>query len=180
MNTLTDTPTVTSPPLQLSEREAVERLAADIESGTGNPHALIASLSATLASIGRGQPATAINQLEAFINKVRAQLAPTEPALADRLIAEAQAIIESLNGSTTPFSDTLYFTSITSIGNNPQSQPHLKIRGNPGRAYIIETSTDMTNWTMIGVARHGGGDEYYFDDTQTPAVPVRFYRVVSP
>ena len=37
------------------------------------------------------QPATAINQLEAFINKVRAQLEPSDPALAAQLIADAQA-----------------------------------------------------------------------------------------
>ena len=56
--------------------QAVERLAALVEEGTENPAPLVASLRAALAAIDRSQPATAINQLEAFTQKVQAQVAP--------------------------------------------------------------------------------------------------------
>ena len=138
---------------------------------------MLASLRAALAAIDRSQPQTAINQLEAFKNKVLAQIAPTDPALANQLLADAQAIIDALNGGGAPGAVAL---EITSISQGDNGKPHLKIRGAAGRVHIVETSTDMVNWTMVGVAGGCGNCEYDFNDTQTPAVEARFYRVVSP
>ena len=59
---------------------------------------LLVSLQAAAASFDRGNPVPGVNQLQAFQNKVRAQVAPSYPALADQLIAAAQAIIHSLGG----------------------------------------------------------------------------------
>jgi hypothetical protein len=55
---------------------------------------MIATLKASAASFERGNPISAINQLEAFQNKVRAQLGRTQPALADQLIRAAQELID--------------------------------------------------------------------------------------
>jgi hypothetical protein len=156
--------------------QALERLLEILRTGSGNPQALIASVRAALASIGRGQPATAIHQLQAFINKVRARLERSEPALAAQLIADAQAIIDALSGRTTANREV----KIVSITKDAQGKPHLKIKGAADRILIVETSTDMVNWVMIGVSSSCGGDEYDFADEQTPAGEMRFYRVVSP
>jgi predicted outer membrane repeat protein len=59
-------------------------------------HALTVSLNAALASVERDNWLAAANQLQAFQNKVRAQLLPSDSALAQRLIMEASAIIEAL------------------------------------------------------------------------------------
>lgn len=160
----------------ITTAEATDRLIAIVQSGTGNPGPLVASLRAALASIDRSQPATAINQVEAFIRKIHAQLEPLDPALAAQLIAEAQAIIDALNGG----GAGAQAVQITALGKAPQGNPHLKILAPHGRICIIETSTDMVNWVKIGVARGSGGREYEFDDVQTPAGEMRFYRVVSP
>jgi hypothetical protein len=157
--------------------QALERLLEILRAGSGNPQALIASVRAALASIGRGQPATAIHQLQAFINKVRARLERSEPALAAQLIADAQAIIDALNSGRTPANREVKIVSIT---NNAQGKPHLKINAAADRVLIVETSTDMVNWLMIGVGSRCGGDEYEFSDEQTPAGEMRFYRVVLP
>lgn len=57
---------------------------------------LVATLEAAAASLAGGNSATAINQLQAFQNKVRAQVAGFDATLADALIAAGQAVIDSV------------------------------------------------------------------------------------
>ena len=59
---------------------------------------LLATLSAALHSIERGNSRSAVNQLLAFQNKVRAQVARSDPALAASFIQAAQAVIDVLRG----------------------------------------------------------------------------------
>ena len=155
---------------------AVERLMVVVQANADRPQPLIASLRAALASIDRCQPEVAINQLEAFKNKVLAQVAPNDPDLANLLLGEAQALIDILNGGAAQVA-ALEITEI-SQGNN--GKPHLKIRGASGRVHIVETSVDMVNWVKIGVAGCNGGCDYEFNDAQTPDAGARFYRIVSP
>jgi hypothetical protein len=56
---------------------------------------LLATLEAAADSLARGDCETAINQLQTFQNKVRAQVGGADASLADTLIATAQAIIDS-------------------------------------------------------------------------------------
>ena len=160
----------------ISTDTAVERLMTVVQADADRPQPLIASLRAALASIDRCQPQTAINHLEAFKNKVLAQVAPNDPALANLLLGEAQSLIDILNGGAAPAA-ALEITEI-SQGNN--GKPHLKIKGAAGRVHIVETSTDMVNWVKIGVAGCNGGCDYEFNDAQTSDAGARFYRVVSP
>jgi len=75
--------------------QAVERLIALVNnSGTRKSKPLTASLRAALSSIHRGNRVAAANQLHAFKNKVRAQVAA--PALAGQLIEAAQQVIKAL------------------------------------------------------------------------------------
>jgi hypothetical protein len=56
---------------------------------------LIVTLEAATAALERGDPAAAAHQLQAFQNKVRANLALIDPVAAERLIAWTQQIIEA-------------------------------------------------------------------------------------
>ncbi len=65
----------------------------DLERKTKRP--FIATLKATGSSFDRGNCISGVNQLEAFQNKVRAQVQKTEPAAAAWLIEAAQTVIDT-------------------------------------------------------------------------------------
>jgi len=161
----------------ITTSQAVDRLIALVQAGSGNTQPLIASLRAALAAIDRSQPQTAINQLEAFINKVQAQLAAADPVLAAQLIADAQAIIDALNGGSSSVTSEI---QITSFQHGHNGQRHLDIKGGKGQVYIVETSTNMVEWTPIGVATKKLDGDYEFDASEAQEAGARFYRVVSP
>src|SRR5262249_18843929 len=79
----------------ITSTQAVERFATAATNGVSPSRALMAALNAALASIDRRNPNSAINQLSAFQNQVRAQLASLNAALAANLIQAAQDIIEA-------------------------------------------------------------------------------------
>ena len=60
-------------------------------------HSLLVSLNAASAFFDRGNPAAALTQLQTFQRKVRAQVCPAEPSLAETLIQGAQKIIDSFD-----------------------------------------------------------------------------------
>jgi hypothetical protein len=62
-----------------------------------NQRPLLASLEAACASFERGHTIPAINQLGAFRQKVRAQIAPFDPNLAAELLQAAQSIIDGVS-----------------------------------------------------------------------------------
>jgi hypothetical protein len=66
--------------------------------GKKNTQPLIATLEAAIASFERGNATSGLNQLGAFQNKVRAQVAPFDATLAAELIAAAQTIIDAVRG----------------------------------------------------------------------------------
>ncbi len=162
----------------ITTAQAVDRLAALVRSESPNAQPLLATFRAALAAIGRNQPGVAINQLEAFKNKVLAQVMPVDSALATQLLAEAQAIIDAINDGTLPTS-TSATTEITSITRAQNDKAHLKIKGAAGRVHIVETSTNMVDWTPVGVANPASDGSFEFEDA-APADATRFYRVVSP
>jgi hypothetical protein len=63
----------------------------------GKQQPLLAVLNAAMASYNRGDFTAGNNQLSAFKNKVRAQLAPSDPALAAQLTHAAQSILNALD-----------------------------------------------------------------------------------
>jgi hypothetical protein len=86
----------------LSAGEAIEELITEINDSTiarGNKRPFIATLKAATASADRGNNTSAANQLRAFQNKVRAQVAKDNPAEAERWIGLAQAMIDALEGA---------------------------------------------------------------------------------
>ncbi len=80
---------------------AVSRLVLLVENadlGTRNSQPLLAALLAARSAFDRGNFTVALNQLSAFQNQVRAQIAPRNPALADQFITAAQRIIAVVSG----------------------------------------------------------------------------------
>ena len=114
--------------------------------------------------------------MEGFKNKVLAQIAPVDPALANELLAAAQEIIDSLQG---PASSAMSL-KITSIGTGNRGKPRLTIKGVAGRVHIVEFSTDLVTWNKVGVAQPRSGNDYEFQDEGSDSKGVRFYRVTSP
>jgi len=57
--------------------------------------------------------------------------------------------------------------------------PHLRFSGDSVRAYAVEASDDLVNWTEIGAPTLGAGDSYEFTDAAGNAEDSRFYRVVT-
>jgi hypothetical protein len=138
-----------------------------------------ATLAAAIASIDRSNPMAAINQLQAFQNQVRAQVAPLDAALADTFIQAAQQAIDALSGGNTNPGGHAQgrFTSLT---RQPGGRAQLHFSGEAGRRYIIEASTNLTDWEMIGVAAGEADGSFGFEDARSAMFPSRFYRVLAP
>jgi hypothetical protein len=71
-----------------------------VESGTSakDHQPLAAILNGAMAAFNRGNWFAAVNQLQAFQYKVRAQIAPFDPALAEMLASTAQKILDAVTG----------------------------------------------------------------------------------
>jgi poly(3-hydroxybutyrate) depolymerase len=68
----------------------------DLNVGNKNRQPLLASLDASAASFERGSFTAGINQLQAFENKVLAQIAPLDEQAAEELLGAAQTIVDAL------------------------------------------------------------------------------------
>ena len=82
----------------ITTAQAAQRLAALVNSTIAHPRPLAASLEAAAGAFERGDFVAGLNQLSAFQNKVRAQIAPQDAALANELLAAAQQITEAVSG----------------------------------------------------------------------------------
>ncbi len=163
----------------ITTAQAVDQLVASVNSDVSRSAPLRATLSAAIASIDRSNPTAAINQLQAFQNQVSAQVAPLDAALAGTFIQAAQQAIDTLSsGNTNPGGHLQSrFTSLTRQLSKPA---RLHFTGAPGRLYIIEASTNLADWEMIGVAAGEPDGSFAFEDAQSARLPGRFYRIVAP
>ena len=80
----------------LSPRDMLSRLIALVRAQAKRPQPLLASLEAARAALERGNAAAAVNQLQAFQNKVRAQIAPFDLGFSHMFFQAAQNIINAL------------------------------------------------------------------------------------
>jgi hypothetical protein len=97
----TDAATATVMFLVIAPGEAVEEILLMLNSSglaENRLRPLRASLKAVSATLERGNLNTAANQLRAFLNKVRAQVAPGDPALAAELTAACEALLRVMEG----------------------------------------------------------------------------------
>ena len=143
----------------ITTAQAVQNLEELVSTNVAKAQSLAATLSAAIRSIDRGNPTAAINQLQAFQNQVTAQIAPLDPTLAGTLIDDAQTIIDDLANGGAPVHGKLAATV-----NRPNGQLHLKFSAPHGKTYIIEASTDLVHWQMIGVAKVQSDGTFDFGD----------------
>jgi hypothetical protein len=142
---------------------AVEDLMAQVESRWPHSRPLIASLSAALHSIQRGDFASAINQLQAFENKVRAQVAPSEPWLAARFIAAAQGLIDALRGGVLNPGGPPH-GRFTAVARHPNGRVQMQWSAVQGRHYILEASTNLVDWERISEAVEDSDGMFTLED----------------
>ncbi|MGD0744881.1 MAG: aryl-sulfate sulfotransferase [Verrucomicrobiota bacterium] len=58
--------------------------------------------------------------------------------------------------------------------------PHLEFSADPAHSYLIQASTDLTDWTTIGMpVPEGGVGDFDFYDLNASQFTARFYRVVT-
>jgi len=161
----------------LTTWQGVARLEAMVNGSTErHSQPLLASLDAAMASIGRGNVTAAMNQLKTFEDKVRVQVALSDPDLSRQLIQLAGQILDALavgpGGRSGP--------RTAKIVTPDHSPGHLAFDAAPRGTYIIEASSDLVNWRRIGVAREPDEGTFQFEDREASRFPVRFYRVTTP
>jgi hypothetical protein len=152
---------------------------AQVESRWPRSRPLLASLAAALESIERGNSVSAVNQLQAFQKKARAQVALSDPALVARFVETAQGIIDLLRGDASSPGGHGH-GRFTSVARHADGRVHIQLSAVPGRLYILEASTNLVDWERIGMAAHNGDGTFSVEDAHAARFPNRFYRVVSP
>jgi hypothetical protein len=156
---------------------ALERLIDFVNSNVSNPRPLTATLSAALASLNHGATIPALNQLEAFLQKIAAQVSPTSPALAETLAQNAAQLIGILGRDCTkPQSPA----KLAGFSKKPNGKLRLEFTAAAASLYIIEASTDLVEWVKIGVADNLTSGSVVADDLDSSKFPARFYRLVTP
>jgi parallel beta-helix repeat protein len=163
----------------ITTAQAVQRLIGQVESSWPRSRPLVASLSAALRSIERGNSVPAIKQLQAFQHKVSAQVGPSEPTLAATFTATAQEIIEALSGGQTNPGGRPH-GRLTATRHQPNGHVQLQFAAERGLVCIVEASTNLADWERIGIGLDHGDGTFIFDDPDAARFPNRFYRLVSP
>jgi hypothetical protein len=130
-----------------------------------------------LHSIQRGDVVSAVNQLLVFQNKVRSQVLPFNPTLAEALVKTAQQIIDELSGGNINPDGCLH-GRFTSVLPQPNGSVQLHFVTVPRTVRILETSTNRVNWEKIGMAVDNGDGTFIFANPNALAYPKRFYRAV--
>jgi hypothetical protein len=158
----------------ITPADAVARLATLVASTLPKPQPLLATLAAAEAAINRGNMTAALHQLEAFQNKVRAQLLRVNPALADQLIQAAQEVMDHLNGNSRTRG------RFVKVERSAGGKLRLAFVSPRGVAVVVQASTNLVDWENMGVAADRGDGVFEFEDADSLRMPTRFYRVVVP
>jgi Concanavalin A-like lectin/glucanases superfamily/HYR domain/Immunoglobulin domain/Immunoglobulin I-set domain len=164
----------------LSPVQAVGMVSNLVNNSTLQPnrqHPLQASLNAAADALGRCDLNAGLNQLQAFENKVSAQVAPSDPALADALTRAADQMINTLSPSNVARGPDL---SLQSLDRQPDGKVRMKFIGKTIRVPLVQASINLKDWTTIGIATDNGDGSFAFEDAQAARLSDRFYRVISP
>jgi hypothetical protein len=160
----------------LTPAQAVRRLESIVNASVARPTPLAARLDAALAAILQNNSGRAINELNAFQVLVKAQVRPKDAALAASLTQSAQDIIDALSsGNTKPGGRRQ--AQFTSISLQPEGRVRMQLAGDSGALYLIESSTNLVDWELIGIASPATNGQFQFDDKEAGRFPRRYYRL---
>ena len=137
---------------------------------------LLATLNAAAAAFERGNLSSGLNQLEAFQNKIRAQVARSDPDLAKALIRAAQHIIDALRCC----GPNRHGGEVRSLTRHHGGKVRLQISGPACQVHLLQASTNLVDWETLSVAEDQGDGAFDFEDSDAARFPNRFYRVISP
>ena len=140
-------------------------------------HPLQSLLSAATAGFGRCDLTESLNQLQAFQNEVRAQVAPLDSSLAHFLLQATDQLLGSLSLETTAGGTTF---KLHSPVRQPDGKVRLKFTGQAPRVPLVQASTNLRDWTTLGIANDDGNGALWFEDSQAARLPTRFYRLTGP
>jgi hypothetical protein len=164
----------------ISPAEAVQIIAAAVSAADATAdkrgNSLFASLRAASAAFDRCQLVTGLNQLHAFQEHVRAQVAPSDPERATAWIAAAQQLIDGVSGPA-PGRSAPKFQELTrtSLG-----KMKLRFRAESSQPAWVQASTNLIHWETIGLAETQSDGTASFEDPQAGEHARRFYRIVTP
>jgi hypothetical protein len=133
-----------------------------------NRRPLLATLEAARDAFDRGSFGAGVNQLQAFQNKTRAQIAPLNAAVAATLIEAAQEIIAAFAGPGAP-------PRLSKLASRPDRSVKFTATGTAGRVYLIEASEDLQRWRPVASARARADGLIEFEDRAK--LRCRFYRL---
>jgi hypothetical protein len=160
--------------------QTVQGLLGALAAKVGRMQPLSASVNAAIASLLRGNSKAAINELDAFQNKVKAQLNRKDPALAAALIKSAQDIINMLSGgiSKAAVQASAHSTGrICTVVRQANGNVHLLLEPGTTMPVLIEASSDLVNWKIIGEGVQQPDGSFCFVDGQAQGLGNRYYRV---
>jgi hypothetical protein len=164
----------------ISPAEAVQIIATAVSAADATAdkrgNSLFASLRAAATSFERCQLIPGLNQLHAFQEQVRVQVAPNDPHLAAAWIAAAQQLIDGVTGPA-PGRSGPKFQELTRT-----SPGKMKLRlqaGAPQPAWV-QASTNLIDWETIGLAEMQPDGTATFEDPKAGEHARRFYRIVTP
>jgi len=132
-----------------------------------------------MASLGRGNPVAAVNQLQTFQNQIRAQLVARNPELAELLLQDCQEILNVLTGGQINPGGQPHGRRVTLVQKSKSSM-RMQYEGQPRTSYIIEASTNLVDWEMIGVMVSDQTGVGIYDDSSATKYESRYYRTVLP
>jgi hypothetical protein len=152
-------------------------LVIDLVEGSGLSHVqpLLAALNAAANSFTRGDTTSGANQLGAFENKVQAQVMPDNPAMATSFLQAAQQILDASRRCDSP---RIAHGQIVSLARHQDGKFYIKLSGGSAGVQLVEASTNLVDWVVVGVATQKADGAYDFEDANAVNLPNRFYRIV--
>jgi len=160
----------------ITAAEAVERIITILrhsDVGGKNKRPLLASLEVALRSFEGGHFQAGLHLLRAFQQKVRTQLRDgDEAALASQLFAAAQTVQTSFGAGSRPKPPQIQVTGCRADG-----ALQLRLTSEAGLPCVIESSTDLRNWSPWLTVTNPDGVITLFDPAPAHS-PHRFYRAV--
>jgi hypothetical protein len=157
--------------------DIVRRLVDDSTLPPSGRQPLEASLNAAAAAFDRGNLNAALNELQAFQNKVRAQIAPADPALAAALLQAADQMLDALSPGSVAGAPDLKPHSLV---RQPDGKVRMKFTGKALRVPLVQASSNLKDWTTLGIATDNGDGTFGFEDLQAARLSNRFYRIICP
>jgi len=161
----------------LTPAQAIERLMALVAASVPGNQRLLSTLGAARAALEHGHPWFAILELRVFQFQAWTQVAPGNPALAESLIRAAREVIVALGGGAPGGGGHARIHTAT---RQPDGKFMVRLSGASDAPLVIEASTDLVNWEVIGVTRQTGDGDFEFEDAHAPGFTNRFYRIVPP